>query len=935
MKKLIVLTVLVLSLTITVLSQSCLPNGITFSTQEQIDNFQFNFPGCTEIEGNVTIEGEFIENLNGLDILTTIGGDLQIALNPILTDITGLINLSTISGDLKILSNDLLESLEGLNNLSYIGGDLRVGEYYYYYNRTVVKSLEPLSSLTAIGGSLSIIQCDSLTYLDGLENITSNSITQLNIYNNEILSSCDVQSVCDFLSNPSGEINIYNNADGCNNPPQIADDCGISLNCLPYGNYHFMTQEEIDSFQSDYSSCNNLTGHVIIIGENITNISGLNNVTSIEKGLTIGQYYFGNDSLTNLSGLNNLTRIGGDLTIMANDTLTNISGLNNLDTIYGRLHISGNHQLSSLSGLENLRYIGIKLDISSTYYLQDLTELNNLNSIGGDINLHDNLGLKNLSGLENIDTIYGNVSLINNDSLINLNGLHNVKYIKENFFIRDLAGHEIFSSSELNEVGGNLSIEGNDSLTGLTGLENLSKIVGNLYIEYNQSLEEISALNNLSEIVGDLKIDNNPYLQSLTGLDNLIPGSISNIFIHYNDSLSNCDALGICEYLSNPKGSINIYDNKIGCNSPAEIASDCGITLPCLPFGNYFLTNQNHINNFNTDYPGCSELKGNVFVQGIEITNLNGISQITTVENNLYIRNSPQLTNLSGLENLHSIGDYLSISQNWGLITTEGLSNLDYIGKDFIINNNINLIEITECNQLTTIGGKLEIESNPSLLNISCFRNLDTIGGDFDLVYNKQLNNLSSFSSLKSIGGRLKLRGNEDLNTLLNFSNITSINGDLHISVNASLSSLSGLDNIDNNSISNLTIRQNESLSECDIESICAYLVSPEGEINISENDNGCYDRDQVEYECTLGIYGETIERPFLFYPNPAHDELNITLKDDITIRQVSIFNQFGQRIINNKENTENINVSGLKPGLYIIEVELKNQKYRQKFIKN
>ena len=38
-------------------SQGCLPEGITFTTQEQIDNFQTNYPGCTEIEGNIEIEG--------------------------------------------------------------------------------------------------------------------------------------------------------------------------------------------------------------------------------------------------------------------------------------------------------------------------------------------------------------------------------------------------------------------------------------------------------------------------------------------------------------------------------------------------------------------------------------------------------------------------------------------------------------------------------------------------------------------------------------------------------------------------------------------------------------------------------------------------------------------------------------------------------------
>jgi hypothetical protein len=49
---------------------TCLPEGINFTTQAQIDNFQTNYPGCTEIEGDVLILGSNITNLTGLSVLT-------------------------------------------------------------------------------------------------------------------------------------------------------------------------------------------------------------------------------------------------------------------------------------------------------------------------------------------------------------------------------------------------------------------------------------------------------------------------------------------------------------------------------------------------------------------------------------------------------------------------------------------------------------------------------------------------------------------------------------------------------------------------------------------------------------------------------------------------------------------------------------------------
>ena len=61
-------------------AQGCLPEGIYFGSQAQVDSFQINYPGCTKIEGNVSISQEAgnnpITNLNGLSVLTSIGGDL-------------------------------------------------------------------------------------------------------------------------------------------------------------------------------------------------------------------------------------------------------------------------------------------------------------------------------------------------------------------------------------------------------------------------------------------------------------------------------------------------------------------------------------------------------------------------------------------------------------------------------------------------------------------------------------------------------------------------------------------------------------------------------------------------------------------------------------------------------------------------------------------
>jgi len=179
MKKLLLVTLISL-ISLTVLSQSCLPEGITFTTQSQIDSFQILYPNCTEIEGNVTIRGEDIVNLNGLNLLTSIEGNLKIGHYYIiwmsyacdgtsLCDLSGLDNLSSIGGDLRIYCNQFLVSLTGLENLTSIGNDLIIGGYSVepigFFGNTSLIDLSALYNLTNVGNYIKIMANDALLSL--------------------------------------------------------------------------------------------------------------------------------------------------------------------------------------------------------------------------------------------------------------------------------------------------------------------------------------------------------------------------------------------------------------------------------------------------------------------------------------------------------------------------------------------------------------------------------------------------------------------------------------------------------------------------------------------------------------------------------------------------------------------------------------------------
>lgn len=519
MKNLIILIATTLLISIHVHSQSCLPEGITFTTQQQINDFQTNYPGCTEIEGDVEIDGNSIHNLDSLSVLLSIGGNLLIETCNNLSNLNGLSNMESIAGDFLIKDNDNLTSFEDLTNLSHIGGEFNIEDNYH------LTSLEGLSSLSSILGNIIIEHNNSLISLTGLDNVNPASIHHLNITRNNSLSTCHVASICGYLANPNGKVTIYLNAEGCSSPTQIAANCGITLPCLPYGDYYFFTQSEIDNFQTYYPGCTEITGNVEISGDDIVNLEGLNVLTSISWNFLIED----NSLLLDLTGLENLTTIGGSLVIGSGyqdyQALTSLSGLDNLTSIGGQLYISKNDDLTGLFASNSLASIE-ELYIRNNNMLTGLTGLNGINGELGNLEISNNASLLSLAGLDDITSVGYIAAIRNNNALSNIEGLGNL-----------------------------LSTEW-------------------LYITNNPILTDLSGLGNISITVA-LSISENDALTSLSGLENMDPGPLCYLSVFDNNTLSTCHVQSICDYLINPNGPVNIHNNAPGCNSETEVYDVC------------------------------------------------------------------------------------------------------------------------------------------------------------------------------------------------------------------------------------------------------------------------------------------------------------------------------------------------------------------------
>jgi hypothetical protein len=167
--KLVLFLLLVLLYLGKITAQSCLAEGITLTTQEQIDNFPKNHLGCTEILKYVDVKESIIGEITNLDSLRQIikiNGNLLLRDNANLVSINGLKNLNTIGGKLFVSNNTSLTNLNGLENLT------SVGQYLKIKNNASLTNFSGLNNLTLIGGYLDINDNASLVNLDSLENLT-------------------------------------------------------------------------------------------------------------------------------------------------------------------------------------------------------------------------------------------------------------------------------------------------------------------------------------------------------------------------------------------------------------------------------------------------------------------------------------------------------------------------------------------------------------------------------------------------------------------------------------------------------------------------------------------------------------------------------------------------------------------------------------------
>jgi hypothetical protein len=159
----------------------------------------------------------YIQSLSGLDSLESIGSDLVIGSFDLIS-LANLGSLSSLGGSLKIYTEKLTD-LQGLEKLHSIGTDLNIEK-----NDALI-NLKGLDSLKYISGSIYIYDNPLLNSLTGLDFINSDSIDYILIMDNPNLKTCNVESICSFISSSSSVTSISGNHQGCNSETEIEIEC--------------------------------------------------------------------------------------------------------------------------------------------------------------------------------------------------------------------------------------------------------------------------------------------------------------------------------------------------------------------------------------------------------------------------------------------------------------------------------------------------------------------------------------------------------------------------------------------------------------------------------------------------------------------------------------------------------------------------------------
>lgn len=132
-------------------------------------------------------------------------------------------------------------------------------------------------------------------------------------------------------------------------------------------------------------------------------------------------------------------------------------------------------------------------------------------------------------------------------------------------------------------------------------------------------------------------------------------------------------------------------------------------------------------------------------------------------------------------------------------------------------------------------------------------------------------------------------------------------------------------------SISDLEIVANVSLSTCEVKSICDFLASPNGTIEIANNASGCNSKQEIEAACLVSA-GVNCHNDILFTvsPNPIQTsaliKFNLNQPTPVTFKIIDLRGRVVLTLIDRLHASGELSIvfdaTQLKPGIYFCTLQ-------------
>jgi len=347
------------------------------------------------------------------------------------------------------------------------------------------------------------------------------------------------------------------------------------------------------------------------------------------------------------------------------------------------------------------------------------------------------------------------------------------------------------------------------------------------------------------------------------------------------------------------------------------------------------LTTQQEIDDFAINYPNCdgTGLSLEINNEVTPITNLNGLSQLTTLSSlGIFFTDA---TDLSGLDNITNISFHLRILGNGELVSLNGLQSLESVGNGLRIIINENLVSLDGLSGLTEIIGDVDISGNTSLQSLSGLNNLTRVRGSLEIKSLPNLTDLLGLESLTEVGlspaDRLYIFNNPQVESLEGLENLETINGTLEMRLMSNLASIAELSTLESIT-EGINFQNNSQLSFCAIDVICNNLDNNNIEFIFANNALGCSSLPEVEASCLLSVNDPVLEDLVSLYPNPVSEILQIQISEEITLRGSTLYTVLGEFIFSTSE--KQLDLSNLSQGIYFVEVTTDHGFITRKIVK-